>query len=149
MRDVFRRSLRRLSPPERQHPDAGARRLPAGTAARSAAMEAANGDAAVSICERHGDPVHLLITDIVMPGMSGRELVDRLAALRPGIRALYMSGYTDRAIVHQQVMDEKTPLIQKPFAPHALVKKVREVLDKSKLSSAPAPLYGRPASTLD
>jgi PAS domain S-box-containing protein len=94
-------------------------------------LEAANGAAAISICEQHSEPIHLLITDIVMPGMSGRDLVDRLATLRPGLKALYMSGYTDRAIVHQQVLDEKTPFIQKPFAPQTLVNKVREVLDES------------------
>jgi FixJ family two-component response regulator len=65
-----------------------------------------------------------------MPGMSGRALVDRLGKLRPEIRVLYMSGYTDRAVVHQQVLDEKTPFIQKPFAPQAFAKKVREVLDE-------------------
>jgi CheY-like chemotaxis protein len=93
-------------------------------------LESANGTEAISICERHAEAIHLLITDVVMPGMSGRALVDRLAKLRPEIKALYMSGYTDRAIVHQQVLDEKTPFIQKPFAPQAFAKKVREVLDQ-------------------
>ena len=93
-------------------------------------LEAANGSAAMSICERHTEPIQLLITDVVMPGMSGLDLVDRLGKLRPEIRVLYMSGYADRAVVHQQVLDEKTPFIQKPFAPQALVNKVREVLDQ-------------------
>lgn len=94
-------------------------------------LEAANGATAILICERHLGPIHLLITDVVMPGMSGRDLVDRLASSRPELKTLYMSGYTDRAVVHQQVLDEKTPFIPKPYAPQALVNKVREVLDES------------------
>jgi len=93
-------------------------------------LEAPNGDAAILICERHPEPIHLLITDIVMPGITGRDLADRLEKLRPGLKILYMSGYTDRAIVQQQVLDETTAFIQKPFAPQTLVNKVREVLDE-------------------
>jgi FixJ family two-component response regulator len=66
-----------------------------------------------------------------MPEINGRDLADRLGKLRPGMKVLFMSGYSDKAIVHQQVLDEKTPFIQKPFAPQALLNKVREVLDKS------------------
>jgi two-component system cell cycle sensor histidine kinase/response regulator CckA len=94
-------------------------------------LEAANGAAAILICEQHTEPIHLLITDVVMPGMSGRDLADRLSKLRPGLKCLYMSGYTDRAIVRQQVLDEKAAFIQKPFAPLAFVNKVRETLDES------------------
>jgi two-component system cell cycle sensor histidine kinase/response regulator CckA len=92
-------------------------------------LEATDGAAAISIAEQHPNAIDLLITDIVMPGMSGRELADRLGKLRPGLKVLFMSGYTDKAIVHQQVLDENTPFIQKPFAPQALANKVREVLD--------------------
>jgi PAS domain S-box-containing protein len=94
-------------------------------------LEAANGGAAFLICERHEGPIHLLLTDVVMPEMGGRELAARLAQLRTEMRVLYMSGYAADAIVHQGVLVEGANFIQKPFAAHALALKVREVLDKS------------------
>jgi CheY-like chemotaxis protein len=92
-------------------------------------LEAANGGAALLICERHKEPIQLLITDVIMPEMSGRELADRLAPLRPEMKVLFMSGYTDNAIVHQGVLEEGANFIQKPFPTDALAHKVREVLD--------------------
>jgi len=91
-------------------------------------LDAANGIEALLICEHSAEPIHLLVTDIVMPRMSGREVASRLAALRPEIKVLFMSGYTDEAI-HHGMLDADPTFIQKPFAPEALARKVRDVLD--------------------
>ncbi|MFI5381934.1 MAG: response regulator, partial [Tepidisphaerales bacterium] len=76
----------------------------------------------------------LVLTDVVMPNVSGRELADRLETLQPGIKVLFMSGYTDNVIEHQGVLDEGAEFIQKPFSPEELARKVRAVL------GSPAPL---------
>jgi two-component system cell cycle sensor histidine kinase/response regulator CckA len=91
-------------------------------------LVAPNGVAALSICAQYEEPIHLLLTDVVMPEMSGRELADRLASQHPEMKVLYMSGYTDDVIVHHGVLDEGTAFIQKPFAADVLARKVREVL---------------------
>jgi CheY-like chemotaxis protein len=92
-------------------------------------LTAKDGQEATKIFERHGRPIDLLLTDVVMPRMSGKELAERLEALQPGIKVLFMSGYTDNAIVHQGILDKELAFIQKPFTPEDLVRKVREVLD--------------------
>jgi CheY-like chemotaxis protein len=94
-------------------------------------LEAASGAAALSICARHENPIHLLLTDVVMPEMSGRELSDLLTRIRTGMKVLYMSGYPDESIVHHGVLDEEKEFIQKPFGSEILARKVREVLDSS------------------
>jgi PAS domain S-box-containing protein len=95
----------------------------------SEALEARDGAEALRICENHPGPIHLMLTDVVMPQMSGRQLAERMAVLRPQMKVLFMSGYTDDAIVHHGILNEDTAYIQKPFAPDDLVKKVREVLE--------------------
>jgi PAS domain S-box-containing protein len=94
-------------------------------------LSAENGPAALRLCEQYPGEIQLVLTDVVMPEMSGRVLVERLGTLRPGIRVLYMSGYTDNAIVHQGVLDAGTHFISKPVTPSELLRKVRCVLDGS------------------
>jgi len=94
-------------------------------------LEAANGGAALSACESYEGPIHLLITDVVMPGMGGRDLANHLASLRPEMKVLFMSGYTDDAIVHHGILDAGIPFLQKPVSPDEMTRKVREVLDGS------------------
>lgn len=81
------------------------------------------------VCREHEGPIHLLLTDLVMPGIGGRELASQVAGLRPGIRTLYMSGYTDDAFIHHQGFDRFSAFLQKPFTPTSLSSKVRDLLD--------------------
>jgi CheY-like chemotaxis protein len=92
-------------------------------------LEARHGAEALEVSGRHGGTIHLLVTDVVMPQMSGRELAQRLATLRPQLKVLYMSGYTDDAIVRHGVLASGIAFLSKPFTPDALALKVREVLD--------------------
>jgi CheY-like chemotaxis protein len=92
-------------------------------------LEARHGAEAMGIAERHAGPIHLLLTDMVMPEMSGRELAEKLASVRPDTRVLYISGYTDTAIVHHGVLHPNAIFLQKPFSPSDLARKVRMVLD--------------------
>ena len=93
-------------------------------------LEARNGEEAVRICERHTEPIQLLITDVVMPEMGGRQVAERLTARKQGIKVLFLSGYTDDAVVRHGVLQAEVAFLQKPFTPMALANKVRDVLDK-------------------
>jgi CheY-like chemotaxis protein len=94
-------------------------------------LAARDGEEALRIADEHGGPIQLMLTDVVMPRMSGRELADRVGPRRPEMKVLYMSAYTDEAIVHHGVLDPGTAFIQKPFTADGLARKVREVLGGS------------------
>jgi DNA-binding NtrC family response regulator len=92
-------------------------------------MDSADPLEAQGIAEKHRGRIHLLITDVVMPKVSGRELADAIVDRRPDTRVLFMSGYTDTAIVNSGILDREAAFLQKPFTPAALVQKVRDVLE--------------------
>ncbi len=92
-------------------------------------LEAVNGSEALRMVQEYAGEIHLLLTDVVMPQVGGKELAQKLKALRPNIKVLFTSGYTDNAIVHHGVLEPGVKFLQKPFSPAALAQKVREVLD--------------------
>ncbi len=94
-------------------------------------LEAPNEDEALLLGEKHPEAIHLLLTDVVMPKMNGRELAERLALLRPDMRVLYMTGYTENAIVHHGVLELDISFIQKPFRIRTLIEAVRQILDEA------------------
>jgi PAS domain S-box-containing protein len=94
-----------------------------------AVLAASDGHEALSLAEQHAGSIHILVTDVVMPGMSGREVGRRLAVKRPGMRVLYLSGYADDSIVNHGVLEPGLAFLQKPFTPESLARRVREVLD--------------------
>jgi len=85
---------------------------------------------ALGVAEGHPDAIHLVLTDVIMPGLNGRELADRITRLRPATKVLYISGYTDDVIVHHGVLDDHERLLAKPFRPVDLLTRVRQVLDR-------------------
>jgi CheY-like chemotaxis protein len=97
-------------------------------------LEAGAPSVALRIAATYAKPIHLLLSDVVMPELQGPPLVDRLRVSQPRLRVLYMSGYADDTVLHQGVLAEGTPFLQKPFTLHALTVKVREVLDATTTS---------------
>ena len=97
-------------------------------------IEAHNAEEALKIIASNKGRIDLLLTDLILPRLSGRELAERIMEQRPEIKCLFMSGYTDDAIVHQGVLDASANFIQKPFMPDGLAHRVREVLDQEKSS---------------
>jgi len=94
-------------------------------------LAASNGEEAIQICERHKGPIHLMLTDVVMPKMSGRELAEASVRLYPEMKVIYMSGYTDNSVTRNGMLEPGVNFVQKPFTLLSLTKKVREVLDAS------------------
>jgi PAS domain S-box-containing protein len=94
-------------------------------------LEAPHGEAALHLAQKHRGRIHLLLTDVVMPVLSGRRLAEQLAPLRPDMKVLYASGYTDDSVVRHGILESGTAYLQKPFTPDSLARKVREVLDAS------------------
>ena len=94
-------------------------------------MEARDGKDALQLAHSHAQDFNLLLTDVVMPGMSGQELADEIKRMHPKIRILFMSGYTSNAIVHRGVLDEGLSLLTKPFTRSGLVQKVHDMLKSS------------------
>jgi two-component system cell cycle sensor histidine kinase/response regulator CckA len=93
-------------------------------------LEAPSAESALDIVTRYSGTIHLLLTDVIMPGMNGRELATRLADLRPDARVIFMSGYADEAVTRHGVLESGSTYLQKPFTPDAIARKVREVLDR-------------------
>jgi two-component system, cell cycle sensor histidine kinase and response regulator CckA len=91
-------------------------------------LEARHGLDALRVAERHGESIHLMVTDVVMPHLSGRDLAERLMVLRPEMKVLFISGYTDHAVMHRELLPG-SEFLQKPFTPAAFARKVRGVLD--------------------
>lgn len=99
-------------------------------------LVAKDGGEALEIAERHKGPINLLVTDVVMPKVSGRELARRLTILRPMVKTLYMSGYTEHATAHHGILGQDTVSLEKPFSLHMLAGKVREALDTEQVSES-------------
>jgi CheY-like chemotaxis protein len=96
--------------------------------------EARNGQEALAFCEAHEGPIDLLVSDVVMPELGGREVVERALKLRPGLKVMFMSGHTQDVVLREGIQ-KGTAFLQKPFTPAGLAQKVREALDSQARSA--------------
>jgi CheY-like chemotaxis protein len=99
-------------------------------------LEAKDGQDALEVASRYRGTIHLLLTDVIMPGISGRELADQLVQARPEVKVLYMSGYTHDLVTQRGILASGAELLQKPFAINALLSKVRDMLDGKAMRTA-------------
>jgi CheY-like chemotaxis protein len=99
-------------------------------------LSSEDAEAALELAERHANPIHLLVTDVVLPGMNGRELARRLKAIRPAMQVLFTSGYNRDVIAEHGILESGTAYLAKPYTPGELAAKVRELLSKEPGSSA-------------
>jgi len=99
-------------------------------------LQASRGEEALALAAAHAGPIDLLLTDVIMPGLHGKEVADRLAAARPGLQVLYLTGYPDEVIVHRGVLAPGIELLTKPVTPAVLAEKVKAML---KGGSGPGP----------
>jgi PAS domain S-box-containing protein len=111
-------------------------------------IEAADGAVAMQIAVAHDKTIHLLLTDVIMPGMNGRELAQRISEIRPNVKILYMSGYTENVIGHNGMLDAGVRLLQKPFNLRDLRSKVREVLDANPQEAAMSAQFAKPTQAV-
>lgn len=100
-------------------------------------LEAGRGEDAIALCRTHPDPIDLLLSDVVMPGLGGRLLAERLLTLQPEMRVLFLSGYTDDAIVRHGVLHDQVNFLQKPFSPLTLLQTIRAVIDSPRTAKLP------------
>jgi YesN/AraC family two-component response regulator len=97
-------------------------------------LDATNGNSALALAQEYKGTIHAVITDVVMPGLSGRELAEQIGRMRPGVKVLYMSGYTDQSAFRNGILDKGAELLQKPFGMSTLASKLREILSSERAS---------------
>ncbi len=100
-------------------------------------LDAPNAEVAIELCKQRQEPIHLLLTDVVLPKMNGRQLAEYLLSERPGIQILFMSGYTDDVVLTREIIDKRFEFLQKPFTTEMLVQKIRKILDHQPQEASP------------